>query len=416
MSLTIGRVGVDVNLDNPQVWNQQGDKISLSGYAFAPTVEDAKALRQQLTGYVNNLDEPIVPVTWTEDATATGFYEVLDATVNSIPTSLAVGWFAFSLNLQRVRPHLNPQLESALVGAVRTNALSITTGTMWHAIPGDGLDWWRPVPSLSSSIDTRAAADGTVRIFWFSGYSTANSWPASFFVPAESYYKQSAKIEVATSAAPSTFRASVGRQLPKLAHWRISNGLVSLGDSGTVGSLDLSSFNGTSWGAPLAIKLHDNTGPLAMSVQDNPTVLRNAPEAVTIRITALPIQGMQSGRINLDLTLRRGARLVEAQLTADSLSTYGVRATSAMASTSFTGGLRKTTNDTDGNQPIFVSPAATTKDTTNGILYSTGNTGSFSFAVGHIIAASSPAAFDNQSNLLAQYMFTTSERQRVVGR
>ena len=79
MTLTIGRCGLDVTHDDVQSLDDTGTEVRISGWLKASSLADAKVLRQQLLGHVNNPDEPVVPVTWSTDSTLDGYYRVNSA-------------------------------------------------------------------------------------------------------------------------------------------------------------------------------------------------------------------------------------------------------------------------------------------------------------------------------------------------
>jgi hypothetical protein len=73
MTLQIGRVGLDVTLDDPeQLAEQAGDRrqLTVTGTLLAATLAETKALRDELAAMVDL--GGLVPVTWTGDPNIDG--------------------------------------------------------------------------------------------------------------------------------------------------------------------------------------------------------------------------------------------------------------------------------------------------------------------------------------------------------
>lgn len=416
MSFTVGRVGFDVAWTEVEEWNQSGDQISISGILNAATVADAKVLRQQLSGYVNNMDEEIVPVTWSEDSTVDGFYRVTGASVSTVPMSLTAGWFEFSLSLERMSGYGAPGFESVLSGALRVNAHSIVSATSlaWHSIPS-ATDYYH-TGGIVSATGTRTSADGAMLVQHLGGGAAAEAI-AKWSVPPASALIGAAKIEVGT-----TLRTVVGHQIENLPEaWRISNGLLRVTPVASESRLDVSCFDGTQWETAVRFDMgrYHSAAFDEFDHYHTISVLRNSPEAVGIRLATRPDSGSFGvDFFTVDLMLRRGARLVEiTTVNGAGLNQGMIRANSATACTALTGSIRETANNASGNRFVLAAPQAKTDDLTNGsIRITASNNVVSSFGLGFEIDGSSAAALETAQSLTYQYMCAMSEQLTVRGR
>lgn len=410
--LTIGRVGLDADQVEVNDWDQSGRTISVSGELWS-TVADAKVLRQQLAGYVDNLDEPIVPVTWSEDSSVDGYYWVRSADVTTMPVSLVTGIFGFSVTLEQVDGFAGPLMETVITGAVRSNAHSITSSNAVAAIgvSDEVLEFNDSSNPVSSGKFTRSAEDGTVRIIKTNTYVRRQS----FSIAPADWYLTSARIELG-----SPLRAVVGSQIPEtMTDWRLSNGLVRVAI--TASGFTLSGWDGSAWSTAKVLQFTFSGTAISTYTIAGVRVLRNSPEECILRVSfdipsaLLTALGAGAVRGYADVALRRGDRMARFVLvTSRTLSTPGVKLQTTEAGTNLTGGLRATSNDADGHRYVLSTPVAHTTDTTNGAIAATGTIDEFPFAAGLEIDGSSAATNDVAQTIIYQYMAATSERV-VIG-
>ena len=141
MRLQVGRAGRDLadhQIDCVVDWNLTGDQANIRGVIHADDaaeVQDAIDLRNQLVAYQGNGDEMVVPVIWSSDPTADGFYRVGSSNVDLGESGLERGVFPFRVGLQRIRGSASPQFESTITGAAITNGHGVTAES-WFAFPG----------------------------------------------------------------------------------------------------------------------------------------------------------------------------------------------------------------------------------------------------------------------------------------
>lgn len=155
------------------------------------------------------------------------------------------------------------------------------------------------------------------------------------------------------------------------------------------------------------------------------TILRNSVEECTIRLGA-SVTGASMGQpVTVDLSLRRGDRLVRgyASTMVNSL-TWQIARNSVEAATAITigavasGAIRATANDADGNRYVILNYQQTgpVNDLTNGAITSGSVFLNFDFAIGLEIGGSAAAAPDDAVSLARQYLGAMAESQHVVPR
>lgn len=431
---TLGRVGLDVvanSVDAPATWEVSGDDVRFTGVLRASSVADAKFLRLQLNGLINNPDEPWVPFTWSEDPTAWDmFVTVNSAKVSTVPMSLTAGWFPFEVSMTRLADAAHaPQVESRLCGGLRANAHGIVLGTTvpWWATPDDATMDFLGLGAGGAGITvaTRTADTGSMSVQYASGGIFLDDAFTSYCSPAD-WYDGAAKIEL-TGDNGSTWRAVTGTQIPNLAtSWRINNGLVRVTYGGAAGLFTVQHYVGGSWITAKTYRIHTTAGAtVGTAITRTPTtvtILRNSPECVSIRV-GMEYSTSYRSPIYLDLRLRRGALWVDgavvvAQGFVDllvSLATYiGVGRNTAEAATGHTSGLHATAADAAGGKYTISTSVAKGDDTTQGGFWATTQATVFPFMIGYEPpAAAGPDTFTNQTY---SWFANVNERQYLVQR
>lgn len=195
--LTIGRVGVDVDLTSPSEWNPSGDQVSFK-VTIAPEATDdetavdlSNTLVRQLSGLVDNPDEPVVPVTWDAWPAVDGWYEVIDLDLDMVGASLAHGLWRLSGRLRRVSSFASPVHESRLLHARREDsAVSASACDPLHGIPGSATVYRRGSVGLGG-LNSRSCAgiDGSAESVLVNVWSATDAQAdAEFQVePADAY-------------------------------------------------------------------------------------------------------------------------------------------------------------------------------------------------------------------------------------
>lgn len=421
MSLTIGRVGQGVTLDETNGWREQPDgTVRLSGWMENATASEAGHLRDQLLGMLGSPDEPIVPVTIGHDDTRDGFYEVLDGEVEHVLGATEErGDRKWSATLRRVEMWDQPRYELHRTGGVVTNAHSITTSTYagFIALPAtaSAVDRGTDTGALVSS--SRSTETGNITFFRGSGSGTSlYTTVVSADVPLADWYDGAATLEVDPGAG--TDRVVVGRRVRKTdrADWRLSNGLIeATWNSGNYG-VDLRVWNGSAWEAIApTFLLTDDTS--STPVEENPVswrVLRNDPCMVTIRLVFDYSSGID--RYQWDLSMRRGGRDLINVVKSRASVQWGIEQTGgAFPVTDLTGGYHVTDDDANGNRWLIASPKAFTRNASVGVAYLDSATQVFPFGLGVELNGSSASLQNTAQNTVYQYYSQPIETPAVSG-
>lgn len=403
MSIKIGRVGRDstLALNSPRRWSVDGDEVDLEGSLTADSLGRLVMLRAQVSGLVDNRDEPVVAVSWAGDASVDGYYRVLGGGVPMPARGLAARKLDYSLRLRKIAVY--PRIESVLVGdAVRTNAHSIAKGTTvpWWGVPDDAtMDY---VPAASAA--TRVAATGTVKIWYRTNGTVLYNRTCGWACAPGDYYDGACRFEVTPDG--TSWVALVGRRLPNTHQqygWRITNGLVRVSVTGGDGLVTVEHYVSGSWSVSKTYKLTVGSTPSTIGSFRTVTVKRNSPEVVTVRLGLDQSNGAVPAAVTVDLTLRRGALWVEgvmartAEVVTYLANEMGVYRNTAEAATAITSGLRATSNDAAGGKYWMATSLAKTNVLTQGGFYATAAVNEFDFALGYEPpSATGPDTFTNQ--------------------
>lgn len=429
MSIKIGRAGRDTGLElnSPTFWSVSGDDVEAAGSLTASTYAKLVVLRAQVNGLADNRDEPVVAVNWAGDPSVDGFYEVLDAQVPMPARGLAALKLDYRVKLRKVGVY--PQIESRLLGALRTNSHSIVVGSTvpWWATPTDAT-----MDHVSgTSTATRTGDGGSVKVAYTTDGTLLLDTTATWMCRASDFYDLAARIEVSPDSG-TTWCAVTGRQFDAIepasaTAWRITNGLVRVTYGGAGGLFTVQHYTGGSWITAKTYRIFDTTGAaVTAAISGTPqtvTALRNSPECVSIRI-GWEYDAGYPAPIYLDLTLRRGALWVDGALViteefVDLLDDIGPRylgigRNTAEAAATHTSGLHANAADAAGGKYVMSTPVAKGNDTTQGAFWPTTNAPVFPFMIGYEPpSAAGPDTFTNQ---VYAYFAATTESQRLVRR
>ena len=200
MTLTLGRTTLaDPDGDSIKV---TGDTLEFTAELDATTLQELKARRQQLAGYVNNPDEEAIPLIWSEDSTFDGFYRVQNIVIPSQATMLTNYYVPpVTVSLRRVGGYANPWFEITTQSVVRTNGHSITTpstiiatGPAQPTSSDNVVDLYPDLGSATTS-PIRYTSDGyELRCFRDAAPQTVTS--VRYVARPEWFYKGAATLEV----------------------------------------------------------------------------------------------------------------------------------------------------------------------------------------------------------------------------
>lgn len=429
MALTIGRAGIDVDLTSPRTWNTNGDLVDFEvtvypdGASAATRVEEQTILVEQLTGMVGSPDTPVVPVTWDAWPAVDGFYEIVDLDLSMVGAALAGAPWQLAGSLRRVSAFASPAVESRLLHARRSGtAVSAGNADPLVGVPGEATVYQRANVGLGGLTSRACAlpdgsAGGSVLVqVWADTDAQAD---ATWQVEPADFYEGACQINRGLAAGISAgTRAILGRQTPGALNpntgWVMGNSLVSVLPSqaigGTAGTLTILSYAGSAYESAQEISLFissSNPASDAPSTFSGLSILRNAPEACTVRLGGYTAD---AAYFTLDLTVRRGDRLVQGLLRS-SLEGYLLVGPTSGTYSALTGGAQRSTNDADGNRLVVCSADTVNA---NGQADTAGTATVLDFGIGHNIGGSSATGIETAQALANQYAAITSERAGIV--
>lgn len=378
---------------------QTGDRsIGLSGQESLPplTMAELRARQEDMLG----LKDKLVQVSFTHKADHDGYYWVADANSELTNFTGEVSRVDWSLRLEYVGPANAVDIESRLTNVVRQNNFSLL-GERWHA-PAIGHQGYFTGSTLpNGSVSRTTAADGAITVYRGVPAGVSPRWGC----PVASYRKGAVRftLDGATRGAENLTVSGSG--------WTVDNGLVRVSPAPD-GTFRVSSYDGAAW--------RDLTWNISVGASasgeiasfDAVTVIRNDPEAVSVRA----MKSLSPGRTLADFTLRRGSRFVEARVQTSSSTTLALWLDAAQNQTSVaSGGYQSSTaNDANGNRVTAGSARNFTPNASGGF-YVTAST-SFDFYAGLVVAGGSAAAGDTATALRDQYLAAMPETTMAVKR
>lgn len=432
MSALIGRFGRGTAEVTVTRWQRDGDRISCGGWIVGASLANATQERDRLLGLKNNPDEPIVPFYWNSDLTQWGYCQVVDV---SCPWDLALTLeqfrFQWSAELVEIAEGFAAVHEVLSKGAVRTNAHTIAAGDVraFHCVP-DAAKGYAPglsglgINTISTAVDEpadliRRYDDGTPAAPEY--FNTRKHWqvaPNAFYVGACAVLDGS---EVDDDFGAATV---VGRRFSNpgeaVTGWTITNGLVRVSpyETGDPGDWLFS------WWDPndTPAQWHDKIvqfGGTDVDFDTYPTYMQivvNSPDMVSVRcgISSFAATSVDDA-VTLDLTIRRGSRLVECYLKLDGVATskWQIRNVPDEAGTGITGGRAANANDAEGDRYVLLCPVAFTDvPTGTGIAIDAAAT-TATFGVGLAVDGSSATDPWRTTDLRDEFYALVSQTNRI---
>lgn len=422
MTFTLGRASLAAG---PAVIRHSGDTVEwdfdIDSDTTSGDLVHAQVLRQQLLGLVGNDDEPVVPVTWSDDSDFDGFYRVLAVTIDPVTTYLDHGLMRCNVRLERISGGFAvAPVEITLLAPGRetdhTNAN--TSSTPFGAFASDS-DYLLPSPFGSGT--AVESADGDTLRFFANTIPAVGVYTIRYFARPARHYWGAATLEVLRDG---TWYAVVGRQLPSgVERWRLSNGQIRVSLSGTstgdlvferwrtassawqeVGTLQRgthsSGFSQTAYFGAMTID--------SVLTYTEPVVLRNDPHGVVVRSYQEAGRSetfrIQPGRESIDMTLHN----FSAQ---DHALSFGETAT-VLSTFSTSYGIRRSSTDANGNAWFVACAHDVTEDTTNGYIHLDTNAADM-----HAIAGVTDSSIASKSDReISAYLTGHTMRSQVIVR
>lgn len=312
-------------------WKQDGRDVTVDLEYAMTTLADAKTIRSQLLGYLDAAaGQPVLPLTWSEDAELDGFYKVESGSVSMDPSLFLSFRVKASLKLLQLSNYQQPLIESVSYGARSGFLPARVTGEIerpWVAIP------W--------SWDTREALDASGDLFTITKrYLTATNYMTVYESNAHGLYND---IFLSTCAASEYYDGAVTLKTPATSgnyvtaqrgyvtneDWVIDNGLIKLYGAACKGGMNnhfafipralngTADYNGT-FELQIITDSTNNHWQAEYYEADATRILRNTPEQVSIEQTFKGAPGTDWGwpyHIKCVTSLRRGARSIRVGLT-----------------------------------------------------------------------------------------------------
>lgn len=426
MTIKIGRFGngaAGYTVPTPMRVQPRGrGEWDLDGVVQCSSAAQMKAVRQNVLG-LGEIDEPVVPVVFSDDTDFDGYYAVTSSSVDLSPewtSKNRVRWF---VGLQRLPDYARPQIETVMFGGFRANSHAITPlPQLW--IPNTATALYTTMSTGASAYTgSRTCEDGSVlgQVSAAGARYAAERKLTQFLLSASDWYDGACRVEVNYGG---TYYPVVGRNpysLLSSTGWRITNGRLRVAPSSTAGRLDVSIYDtgGATW-ETTAFKFYTSGAGSDIDSILSFAVLRNAVDEVVVRLV---LQESITGTVpttyrhTMDLTLRRGAHHVECYWTQDSGTNLGyVKPNTVTASTTLTGGIRATSNDAAGNRYVIYTPRGKTNDLVNGGLYLTAAANNFPFAIGIEYGGSGASSDDTAAVLSDEYFGAYAFNTMVLGR
>jgi hypothetical protein len=330
----------------------------------------------------------------------------------------------WSLTLEQVKNYRQPRIELASSWGLLENDRTITTVNPVQAFPGQAA---AILPAFDPNTNgSRSVGDGSGNAVVYlrdSITSTATSGVGSFVVDPDSYYVGGCRIE--HDLGSSTYRHAVGRpDFPSVgitgsdsAVLRLNNGLVRATftySNATVSQWVVEWWDGSQWdtSTEFAVVGFGQHGELALH---SASILRNTAEQCTVRFRVLGASVTIEGLTQCDFTIHRGSRWVTVRPSGDyaPLTGWRIQFNTSVASTSITGGIRRTSNNGGGNRELLASAANATADTTNGRLTAPSSTAEI-FGVGVELGGSGATGENTAAEQMGEWFAPLSEVARVV--
>jgi hypothetical protein len=370
--------------------------LVLAGQESYPplTLAQVKQRQEDILGLQNRL----VPIRFGTKSDHDGWYRITDVNTSVVDyQGNEVRSFNWGLNAQRIGPENAVDLESRLDGISRLNDHGLS-GERWHAPAGGAYAYYTGTTQPSGSV-ARASADGlAVTVQRAVPASTHPRWAVSL----ENYSVGRARVEV-----DGQERVATGVELHS-NEWRLDNGLVYVvpADVSASASFHVACWDGSAWDSTawnVNVGASTGTGLYDWSAA---TILRNDFEVCTVRL----IKDRNPGRTLLDLTLRRGSRVVEGYLQNDASNLLAVYLKTAQSSTATasTGYVVATSNDAQGNKVLVGSARSFAGLTSQGGLSKASST-KLDFYVGAVVAGSAAPSGDAASTINAHYLTSMSD-------
>lgn len=421
---TFGRVGVGTSIGgdglvipDPFEVQQQGRQVTMTGYYRATSAIQAVWVRDQLLGLdpANNPDETAVPFTF-GDANLNGYYTVTSVQASIPRGSLGSGGLLhvdWTITAERASSWRRSRVELPTTYAFLTNTMGggLTTGDILVGYPSLAEVYAYPVVTNASAAN-RVGEYGSVQLGYVdaTGSLSAGSGVGSYSIDPANFYEACCKVEYDTTGGLD-FRTVVGRRdIDNVQRWRINNGFVRVYVSPTT-DFTIAWYVGGVWESTSIFQI-SNAGSNLVTVTDA-VILKNSPEECTIRCYGFFASLARGNTATIDITVRRGHRLVWFYCAANWQLTWRLGHPGTIAYTTQPYGLRRSST-IDGNHTVLMSDQASTRDATNGRLTVPAVRNRVLFIVGASAGSTTSTIPEGADDVGYQAYVSVADSQRVV--
>lgn len=382
--LTLGRL--PLREDFVVTHNNDGT-IAITGQESSP-LKSLSDIAERRRFDIMGLSGRFVPATFTKQPELNGYYWVssVQATIRKIDPFAILPW---QITLIPVGPDNAVDLESRLSGALtRQNSFAVT-GNRTQAPPIGSYAYHTETTGLTAM--TRANSDGTPITVYRSIPAGINP---RFGCNVENYSRGRVRF------IDSNARERVGTEfMTSVTGWELNNGTTRVRPDASA-ALEVSSWVGGVWVAKKwLIQAGTDLHPF-----DQVTVLRNDFECVVLRL----LKSVATGRRTVDITLRRGSRVVELYVQRSDAGALAVKLLTPQAGTATSGYITATANDANGHRYIVGSSTTFTSDAANGGISVAAQVKMDAF-VGLVVAGGAAVSGDAAVDLYAQYLGMPAE-------
>ncbi|MGY6019599.1 hypothetical protein [Streptomyces spinosirectus] len=332
----VGRIPLRETFDATEAGGDRS--LDLDGQESFPPLTRAQVIARH-DGINSLIMGQVIPVTFTDKPERNGYYapKSSNSTYTEYRTeAITADW---KVSLDRIGSDAETDLQSRLTGAVRLNDFALA-GERWHAPPIGHYGYYTGTTNPTTM--SRTGADGAITVYRGVPANISPRWGCN----PTSYLNGRVKL---TSSSQEVY----GVDVPVAATgWALSNGLVNVTTSASA-SLDVQAYNDGSYRSKLWNVSVAGSGA-SITSWDGATLLRNDPEMCILRLT----KSLNPGRATLDLTLRRGSRIVEGYLQTGTSNTLAAYLATSEVNTSFAAsGYVTATNDDAGGVKFAVGSA-----------------------------------------------------------
>ena len=388
--------------------------FSLSGTiahtdGFQLDLDEVKYIRDELSSMANY--GIFYPLTYTGDSSLKGYCKIESASVDI--TRYGGAGVKYNISGKWLGNPGEIRFESQFSGALLDNDHSVTSTTsQFFAVPSQAFSVHIPAVGTGTTpnVEQRIASYGT-------GTTTLNYFSSSN-IRADNVEFECNPIDYLKGAVKISTNGKVRNGLlspnDNVDQTVIENGLVKmeLTESNTESRFTIYVWENDDWRSAKEFAVSKGTSKTEWDGWNTVNIIKNYAECGTVRFTS-QANTDGSGRLTFDVSLRRGSRyfslIINSYGNADEIR---IQRTATEASSSGTGYIVSSTNDSEGNFFILGSPNTFSSDLTEGGIYLTAT--QMKAFVGFCLDGTSAAGENTPDNMRDSYFDYLYEHVRSI--